>query len=466
MAALLVHGYHPFAEDAEIYLPTVEKALDPQLFPADAAFFAPYARWSIFARVVAASVQLTHLRLETVLFGWHLLSIFLFLLACRRLAALCFEKEAARWAAVGPVAALLTLPVAGTALYLMSQYVDPRNFVAFAGIFAVADWLEGKRLRAALWMALGLAMHPLMGSFVVFFCLLLSVPRKRIASLAACVVPFASFPSVVSPAYHEAARYHSFHYVMRWHWYEWLGIFAPLLLLALLSRIAKSQGRVQIERICRALLVFGGLCFVAALVTSIPARLEEYARFQPLRGLHLLYIILFLVIGGFLGEYVLQRQWWRWLVLFVPLCIGMFLAQRALFPASSHIEWPGATPSNPWAQAFLWVRDNTSVDAKFALGPLYLQSPGEDNLGFRALAQRSRLADALKDSGEASMFPSLAEEWWRQVQAQQGWQNFTAADFVRLRSQFNVGWVVLTVPPPAGMQCPYRNGTVTVCRLD
>ena len=27
--ALLVHGYHPYAEDAEIYLPGVEKILNP-----------------------------------------------------------------------------------------------------------------------------------------------------------------------------------------------------------------------------------------------------------------------------------------------------------------------------------------------------------------------------------------------------------------------------------------------------
>ena len=31
---LLVHGYHPYAEDAEIYLPGVEKILHPGLFPA------------------------------------------------------------------------------------------------------------------------------------------------------------------------------------------------------------------------------------------------------------------------------------------------------------------------------------------------------------------------------------------------------------------------------------------------
>jgi len=33
VGAFLVQGYHPFAEDAEIYLPGVEKILHPELFP-------------------------------------------------------------------------------------------------------------------------------------------------------------------------------------------------------------------------------------------------------------------------------------------------------------------------------------------------------------------------------------------------------------------------------------------------
>jgi hypothetical protein len=30
-AAVMVHGYHPFVEDAEIYVPGIKKALNPAL---------------------------------------------------------------------------------------------------------------------------------------------------------------------------------------------------------------------------------------------------------------------------------------------------------------------------------------------------------------------------------------------------------------------------------------------------
>jgi hypothetical protein len=45
--ALLVHGYHPYAEDAEIYLPGVEKILHPELFPGKQEFFASHASLTI-----------------------------------------------------------------------------------------------------------------------------------------------------------------------------------------------------------------------------------------------------------------------------------------------------------------------------------------------------------------------------------------------------------------------------------
>src|ERR1700728_3233001 len=80
--ALLVQGYHPFAEDAEIYLPGVERILHPELFPFGREVFLAHARMTLFPNVVAFSLRATHLPMEMGLFLGHLASIFLFLLAC------------------------------------------------------------------------------------------------------------------------------------------------------------------------------------------------------------------------------------------------------------------------------------------------------------------------------------------------------------------------------------------------
>jgi len=204
----------------------------------------------------------------------------------------------------------------------------------------------------------------------------------------------------------------------------------------------------------------------AAVVLSIPARFESLARFQPMRSLYLLYVLFFLFTGGLLGEYVLKSRVWRWAALFVPLCAGMFLVQRDLFPASAHVEWPGVASKNQWVQGFQWVRANTPRDAIFALDPWYMHIQGEDENGFEAVAERSMLADGVKASGAVSMFPAMADEWLQQMQAQSGWSKFQPQDFRRLQAQYGVSWVVLQQPGIAGLDCPYRNAAMLVCKVN
>src|SRR5256885_1716252 len=81
LGALALHGYHPYAEDAEIYLPGVEKLLHPQLFPVHAEFFQTQGSLTLFPHLIATSVRLGHLPFDYGLFFWHVLSIFLLLLA-------------------------------------------------------------------------------------------------------------------------------------------------------------------------------------------------------------------------------------------------------------------------------------------------------------------------------------------------------------------------------------------------
>jgi hypothetical protein len=204
---------------------------------------------------------------------------------------------------------------------------------------------------------------------------------------------------------------------------------------------------------------------VIALVIAIPQRFEALARLQPLRSLLLVYIFMLMAIGGLVAEYILKDRQWRWLLLFLPVCVGMFVAQRQLFPSTAHIEWPWAAPKNQWEQAFLWIRQNTPVDATFAINPFYMEAAGEDRIGFRALAERSRLADANKDSGAVAMFPPLAEEWWGQFQPQKDWPHFSDVDFLRLQEKYRVSWVLVQVPAATGLSCPYKNSAVAVCKI-
>jgi hypothetical protein len=467
LGALAVHGYHPYAEDAEIYLPGIKKLLHPALYPSGNEFFESHASLTFFPNLIAASVRLSHIPFDYAIFIWYLASIFLLLLACWEFSGVCFDTTRARWGAVALIASLLTLPVAGTALYVMDQYLNPRNLAAFAAVFAVTRVLEKKYARAALWILFAAAVHPLMASFAIAFCavLILLEKVKKPALAVAAVFPFANFFAPPTPAYREAMRFHISHFLLQWQWYEWLGLIAPFAVLIFLARIARSRKLANLERVCHAAVVYEFVYFAIALIIAIPQRFEALARLQPLRSLLLVYIFMLMSIGGFVAEYILKDLIWRWIALFLPLCAGMLVAQCQLFPATAHIEWPWAAPKNQWEQAFLWIRQNTPTGARFAIDPFYMEASGEDRIGFRAVAERSRLGDANKDSGAVAMFPPLAEEWWEQFQAQKDWLHFKRADFFRLREKYEVEWAVLQTPQTLGFPCPYANQTVTICRV-
>jgi len=470
-----VHGYHPYVEDAEIYLPGIEHILNPALFPTGQEFFRSHAGMTMFPNLVAFSLRAMHANLEVGLLTWQFASIFLLLLACWKLSGVLFKSGRAQWGSTCMIAALLTTPVAGTALYITDQYLNPRNLAGFAAVFALTAILQKKYLHALAWIVFAACVHPLMWvfpfSFGALWIVLEQIERHcgwRITgaeTLGAALLLGIPFSPPSPTAYHESARMHAYFYIQDWQWYEWLGLIGPIVLLWWFGTMAIARQKPLLTRACRVFALYGLIYFLVALVVDLPAAFESLARIQPLRSLHLLYVFLFICIGGLLGEYLLKDRAWRWLALFVPLSIGMFVAQRALFPASSHVEWPGRSPKNEWAQGFRWIRGNTPTEDVFALDPDYMRLPGEDEIGFRCLAQRSRLADVVKDGGVVSMFPPLADEWREQVQAQSPWKEFKTSDFSRLRQKYGVSWVVVQQPAVAGLNCPYSNSQVSVCRV-
>ncbi len=463
---MLVHGYHPFVEDAAIYVPGIKKLLSPNLYPSNQAFFASHASMTLYPNLIAGSARLTHLSLEWVLLIWHFLCMFLLLAGCFRLGKLCFGSRRAAWAAAIFVAVLLTMPVAGTALYIMDQYVNPRSFSTATAVWIVVSALEKKYFRAALWVAGTALLHPLMVVFSVGFVLLLVAGEWMQSSqaVAAVLLPITLFPPL-TPAYLRTLNAHPYFFILRWQWFEWLGIFGPLAIFLGLAKWAKRRQLLNLQRLCLTSIAFSFVCLVAALVVTIPTPLVRFAELQPMRGLLLVYIILLVAGGALLAKYVLQAKWWRWLALLLAVAAGMFFAQRQLFPATHHLELPGRKPANQWVQTFLWINDNAPVDAYFALDPEHMRMPGEDQHGFRAIADRSMLADDVKDSGAVTMFPALAPIWQEQVDAQRGWKNFKLADFDNLHRRFGVTWFVLELTQTVGMDCPYHHSGLYVCRL-
>ena len=466
---MLFHGYHLGVDDAAIYVPAIKQAADPALYPFGGEFFLSHARLSLFPNLVGGSARLLRCPTDLAIFAWHVMGVFLLLWAAWSLAGACFRKPRARWAAVALLAATLSVPVAGTALAIMDPYLTARSLSTPATLFAVACYVSNRPKRALAWLAAAGLVHPQMCGYGAVFIACLAAGRlwrpaaPAPVSLAAVPTLF-DFRPAAGPA-REALLSRTYFFVYNWAWYEWAGVFAPLALLWWFGRARLKGATPVFHQLARALVPFGLAFTAAGIALSSSARFEGLTRLQPMRAFHLLYAIFFVLLGGLVGEYLLKTAVWRWAALFVPLALGMGLMQAEAFPFSPHVELPGVRGSNPWTSAFFWIRENTPKDAVFALDPDYMRIAGEDQHGFRAVAERSVLADNVKDSGAVSLFPGLADDWKAQVQATTGWDHFQGADFERLSKQFGVGWVLTRNPAPPELSCPYRSGGLAVCRL-
>lgn len=469
--ALAVHGYHLGADDSAIYVPGIKQTADPSLYPFGSEFFLNHARLTLFPDLIGGTARLAHVPVDAAILAWHFIGILLLLAAGWQLLGLCFSGRAARWCGVTLLAGALSVPVAGTGLAIVDPYLASRSLSTPMTLFAVAAWLSGRRRLAMLWIALAAAIHPQMAVYAVGLLACITALRytvrvrlrEPVIGLAAAL-PFALDFAPVTGAARACLLSRTFFFVSTWAWYEWLGVIAPLLLLAWWRKAPPRNTRPGFQEVAGALIPFGIASTALALLLDIVPSLESYNRLQPMRSFHLIYVIFFLLLGGLIGEYVLRSRPARWAALFIPLAAGMLCLSLVSYPASPHIELPGSAGSNPWLRAFFWVRTHTPKDAVFALDPEYMSQPGEDAHGFRAIAERSVLADALKDSGAVSLFPRLADDWSRQVTATRGLSSFQPADFRRLEQQFPVTWIVTTHASPS-LACPYRDGAVAVCRL-
>ncbi len=483
--AFLAMGYHPGLEDDAFYLAAIKRNLNSALFAHDSEFFRLQFQATIFDKLIALSVRLTHLPLAWMVLLWQIAAIFLLLHGAWRISRRCFTQATAQWSAVTTVALLLTLPLPGIALNLADQYLHPRTLATAAILAAIVAVLDRRYWIAGLLLAVAVSVHAIMASFGISFCIFLfwnqrvRPPRRPSAAPlvgALLLLPLGWLWQPTSDAWRQAAATRGFYYPARWHWYEWLGVFAPLVLLYVLKlflRRDEEEKKIQTEQpaLVSSLLGYGIFQIAVGLFIMLPPSLERLRPFEPMRYLHLLYFLFFLIAGGLLGRYVLDRRAYRWL-LFLPLSAGMFYTQRQMYPASPHLELPGIVTENAWLQAFAWIREHTPKDSLFALDPHYTTLPGEDYHGFRALAERSALADYEKDGGMAARVPPLAPRWLNEVQAQTGWEKFQAADFQRLKNQFGVSWVILSRQSSDASQdatrlmtCPYQNQQLRVCHL-
>ena len=473
LVAMAVMGYHPGLEDDGVYLAAIKSDLNAALYPHDSAFFRVQSQATVFDKAIAGFIRLTHIPVAQTELLFQFVSILLILLGCFLIAGHLFAEKRAQWAGVALVAAMMTMPVGGTALYIADQHLHPRSLATGWILMAVSRVLSGNRLQAMGLLLAASAFHPIMAAFGITFCVFLTVTqmeamrswlRSRQSALAV-TVPLGWIFESPTPAWHRALTTRHYYFLYNWTWYEWLGALGPIVLFGILWRIARKQRDQRVAEFALAVSAYGLFQQALAMMILGWPSLERLTPLQPMRFLHLVYVFLVVMGGSLLGKYLLKSSIWRWALFLVAINGAMFAVQRAEFKGSAHLELPGMQSDNPWLESFAWIRENTPTNAYFAADPNYMSAPGEDYHNFRALAERSQLADMVKDPAVVTQVPELGRTWERQTNATVGWQHFGLSDFESLRSQFGVDWALVAYPAPTGLDCRWHNRQLSVCRI-
>jgi len=480
-AAFLIHGYHLGVEDGEIYIPSARKLLDPTLYPFATEFFLSHGKLSLFSPILAWTARLTHLSIDWTVLVWYVLTLFAMLTSCWMLASACFQSERAKWCSVLVVTAVLTMPATNTGLLLRDAYLTARSLSTPLTIFALAEFLERKYVRVILAMVAMATIHPQMVMYLIFLLGVMVLAETKKAKVREEIPVMASFVPMsllagilptgfhLNPAvepYREALYSRDYFFLSNWAWYHWLGMLAPMAILAWFWRSGLRGTKPGFGRLSFAMLPFGVISILVGLVFTSTHEFDMFARLQPLRSFHLITLVFVILLAGVIGEYLAKGRPWVLAAVSVPLAIGMFFVARETYASSPQIELPSETSSNAWVNALLWVRQNTPKDAVFAVDSRYFKDPGTDVHGFRAVSERSALADYFKDGGVVSLFPALATEWKQQSNATYGLNHFQAANFRRLQSEYPVvTWTVIHGDAPTGLDCPYQERGYAVCHL-
>jgi hypothetical protein len=478
-----VMGYHPYSEDGGIYFAEVRHRLDPGLYPHGTEFVTGHLGPTFFSDAVACMVRASGLSLATVVLALYVVCLWGMLLGVWLLAARCYRTRTARVGAVAVVALLWTVPVAGTSLLLMDPYVTARSAstaLTLLGLSALLDFLRGERWKLGLvagCFGLALVLHPLMAGYGLIEAFLLvcwmdgrrwvvecGVVGTALLTMAAAGVA-QRMAAVETADYLRVAATRYYWFLSQWQWYEWVGLVAPMAILGWVGW--RGRGGNEAERgLARMAVSVGGIAvLVAGLFAREAAKVHLVARMQPLRCFQMIYVVMLMVLGAALGEWVLRRSIWRWGAAAMVLGGSMFFVQRQTYPASDHLELPGMTVRNRWEQAFRWAGENTPRDALFALDADYIHEAGEDSQGFRAIAGRSVLPDYSKDGGQASIRPELTPAWVMGQRAQAGLSRETDGDRLAALHGLGATWVVLERGSVTRFDCPYENERVKVCRM-
>lgn len=360
-------GYKFGASDQAFYVPAVERAIDPSLFPRDGWLLDAQGNAILWDGFVAALVRGTGLSIETVFFLLYLTGLLL-LYAGALLVARGLALQA--WATLAFLA-LLTLRhrIAKTGVNTLEGYLHPRMIAFGLGTIAMGALLHQRPALAVAAVGLAGLAHPTTG---VWFGLLLFVaafvarPEWRrwlgmaagagvLAALALLAGPLAPRLVVMDATWLRVLETKDYLFPNAWPIYAWVTNLLSALVLILVWRRRYQQG---LARPVETGLVAGALALVAFFLVTLPFVAAGVALAVQLQIPRVFWLAEFLAFAYL--AWVFTRAAQRRTVAVVAIALALAAFGRGAYVLLA--ENPGrplfgrTMPADDWHDAMRWLR--------------------------------------------------------------------------------------------------------------
>jgi hypothetical protein len=358
LAGTIIVGYRFGDSNHGITVPLLKHLIDPSLYPGDPLIATGSAFPTVFYRLVALVLPSTG-AVAPAFYAMYVVTMAATFAALYRIG---------RWAGgpgAGVLVVLIGLPVrigmAGEALYRVE--FSHSHVASALALWAIAWFLEGRRLLPILVLSLGAYNHALYSAYVLAPMVIVvvweyrEVGRQRsLMYLAAATIPWLplvawaiAHQQPLSQTWLSLLRLRSAHHSFPGYFGDDLPGVAALLLLAMLS--LSSLTRLQ-QRLVAAFMGATALHFALGTLFTEWWPLRLVLQYQPHRSWRFLMVILWAVVCAHLVAQMRRGGRDRALAIAVAVCLAL-PGMASLTPWAIVLVALLARPAPPWWQRAL-----------------------------------------------------------------------------------------------------------------
>ena len=448
-------GYRYGISDQAFYIPAVDLARNPALFPRDRDVLEPQARFTVMDEGLAAVSEGTNLELEPLFFAGYLLTIVLFVAGVRLIGGRLYTS------AVGVTALTIALTlrhrIARTGVNTFEGYFHPRVLAFSVGLIAVGALWRGHRRLAIGMSVVACLIHPTTGAwFVVWIAVAwLAIVRPfgrvgiaSVVSAAAAVLllgcgPLDSWLVGMDPSWRSVLSGRDYLFpTSDWGPTTWLMNLAGAVMVMV---GLEWRTRLGLAGATERGVVIGALALLGLFLVSLPwvatyvafaVQLQTSRMLWTLDLLGTAYLVWILIEAPMPGPPTRRRAAIVLAVLIAASAGRGYYVLRVEHANPLVAVWPD--PSH-WQRLGRWIRINTPVDAHLLADPVHVWPYGSS---LRVVADRDVLTEHVKDTAIAIYGRDVAMRVRERRRAIGDFHRLTEEDARLLARQYDLDYLV------------------------